>query len=253
VISSVAVLADVHGVLPVLDAVLAEPEVGAADRVVVCGDHAAGPQPVQVLDRLAGLDTVVLVRGNADRELVALARGDEQAVREAYDVDRWAAGQLTPAHVDLLAGLPHPVVLDVSGFGPVVFCHGTPRDDDEVVLVDTRLERWADVFAELPADVRTVVCGHTHMPFVRLVDRRLVVNPGSVGMPYGRPGGHWALLQDGHVSLRRTEIDVDGAVARVVADSTYPDRQTWADSYLRAAASDAEALTAFAPRDGRRP
>jgi hypothetical protein len=89
------------------------------------------------------------------------------------------------------------------------------------------------------------------MPFVRLVDRRMVVNPGSVGMPYGRPGGHWALLLDGHVSLRRTEIDVDDAVARVVADSTYPDRQAWADCYLRATASDAEALTAFAPRDGR--
>jgi predicted phosphodiesterase len=253
VIASVAVLADVHGVLPVLDAVLAEPEVRAADRIVVCGDHAAGPQPVQVLDRLASLADVVLVRGNADRELVALARGDEHAVREAYDVDRWAAGQLTPAHVDLLAGLPHPVVLDVAGFGPVVFCHGTPRDDDEVVLVDTRLERWAEAFADLDDDVRTVVCGHTHMPFVRLVDRRLVVNPGSVGMPYGRPGGHWALLQDGQVSLRRTEIDVDDAVARVVAGSTYPDRQAWADGYVRARASDAEALTTFAPRDGRRP
>ena len=68
----------------------------------------------------------------------------------------------------------------------MAFCHGTPRDDNEVVLVDTRLERWAEAFAGLPDEVRTVVCGHTHMPFARLVDRRLVVNPGSVGMPYGR-------------------------------------------------------------------
>lgn len=85
-----------------------------------------------------------------------------------------------------------PVTLDVDGFGQVVFCHGTPRDDDEVVLVDTRLERWAEAFAGLADEVRTVVCGHTHTPFTRLVDRRLVVNPGSVGMPYGRVGalGH---------------------------------------------------------------
>jgi len=62
-------------------------------------------------------------------------------------------------------------VLDVDGFGPVVFCHGTPRDDEEMVLVDTRLEKWAEVFADLPAEVQTVVGGHTHMPFVRLVDR----------------------------------------------------------------------------------
>lgn len=250
-VETVAVLSDIHGVLPVLDAVLAEPDVHTADRVVVCGDHAAGPQPVQVLDRLKGLDNVVLVRGNADRELVALGRGEPSTVGEAYDIDLWAAGQLSPAHLDLLAGLPHPVVLDVAGFGPVVFCHGTPRDDDEVVLVDTRLQRWAEGFADLPAEARTVVCGHTHMPFVRLVDRRLVVNPGSIGMPYGRPGGHWALLAGGDVFLRRVDIDVDAAVAQVVAQSTYPDRRTWAEDYLRATSSDAEALTAFGPRDGR--
>lgn len=130
-------------------------------------------------------------------------------------------------------------------------CHGTPRDDNEVVLVDTRLDRWAEALANLPDDVRTVVCGHTHMPFTRLVDRRLVVNPGSVGMPYGRPGGHYALLKNGGVSLCRVEIDVDAAIAAVVAGSAYPDRAAWADEYLRAQASDTDAIAAFGPRDGR--
>src|SRR6185437_4599162 len=162
-IETVAVLADIHGVLPVLDAVLAEPDIQAAERIVVCGDHAAGPQPVPVLDRLTSLDNVVLVRGNADRDLVAMARGEYPAGEEAYPVDAWAAAQLAPEHVALLAGLPHPVILGVRGFGPVAFCHGTPRDDNEVVLVDTRLDRWAEAFAGLPADVQTVVCGHTHM------------------------------------------------------------------------------------------
>jgi predicted phosphodiesterase len=250
-VDSVAVLADIHGVLPVLDAVLAEPGVRAADRIVVCGDIAAGPQPAEVLDRLTELDNVILVRGNADRDLVTLARGEYPADEEAYPMDAWAAAQLDPEHVDLLAGLPHPVFLDVQGFGPVVFCHGTPRDDNEVVLVDTRLERWAEAFAGLPDEVLTVVCGHTHMPFTRLVDRRLVVNPGSIGMPYGRPGGHWALLKDGDVALHRVDIDVDAAVAAVVAGSAYPDAAAWADEYIRAQASDADAVAAFGPRDGR--
>lgn len=250
-VRSVAVLSDVHGVLPVLDAVLAEPDVRAADRIVVCGDLVAGPQPVEVLDRLTALDNVVLVRGNADREVVALARGQEPPGFEALEVDRWAAAQLSPAQVELLAALPHPVMLDVAGFGPVAFCHATPRDDEEVVLVDSRLDRWAEVFSDLPDSVRTVVCGHTHMPFVRLVDRRLVVNPGSIGMPYGRAGGHWALLSGGDISLRRTEIDIDAAVAAVVAGSAYPDRAVWADEYIRARASDADAIAAFGPRDGR--
>jgi predicted phosphodiesterase len=151
------------------------------------------------------------------------------------------------------AGLPHPVTIEIDGFGAVIFCHGTPRDDEEVVLVDTRLARWAEVFADLPPELATVVCGHTHMPFVRLVDRRLVINPGSIGMPYGRAGGNWALLRDGAVTLRRTVIDVERAVAQVVAESDYPDRQAWADEYLRATRSDAEALTVFTPRDGANP
>jgi hypothetical protein len=70
-------------------------------------------------------------------------------------------------------------------------------------------------------------------------------------MLHGRPGGSWALLHDGQVSLRHTALDVDRAVAAVVAGSSYPDRTEWADYFLRAQASDAEALTVFAPRDGR--
>jgi predicted phosphodiesterase len=247
-VESVAVLSDVHGVLPVLEAVLAEPDVASADLVVVCGDHAAGPMPVETLDALAALgERAVLVRGNADRELVEVARGGTSEHPES----QWAGEQLRPDQVDLLAGLPHPVTLEVGGFGPVVACHGSPRDDDEVVLVDTRLERWGEAFAGLPADVRTVLCGHTHMPFARLVDRRWVVNPGSIGMPYGRPGGAWALLRGGQVSLRHTEVDLDAVCDRVVAESGYEDREAWVEEYLRGRYSDADALPVFAPRDGR--
>jgi predicted phosphodiesterase len=248
VVSSVAVLSDVHGVLPVLEAVLAEPDVKTAELVVVTGDHAAGPMPVPVLDRLMELgDRCLLVRGNADRELVAIRDGEWSEHPES----RWAAEQLRSDQLRLLAELPHPLYLDIDGFGPVVFCHGTPRDDEEVVLVDTRLDKWHEVFAHLDPAVRTVVCGHTHMPFVRLVERRLVINPGSIGMPYGRPGGAWALLRDGQVSLRHTLVDVDVAIAAVIAGSTYLERAAWAEEYLRAVSSDADALRAFGPRDGR--
>ncbi|WFE58411.1 metallophosphoesterase family protein [Micromonospora sp. WMMD712] len=243
----VAVLSDVHGALPPLEAVLAEPDVAAADLIVLTGDIAAGPQPVEVLDLLAGLgDRVLWVGGNADRELVGARAGRPSGIA----VSDWAAGQLRDDQVARLAALPLTATLPVVGLGEVLFCHATPRDDEEVVLVDSRLSRWAEVLADVPADVRTVVCGHTHMPYARLVDRRLVVNAGSVGMPYGGPGAHWALLGPG-AQLRRTAFDVDAACARVAAESGFPDAAGWADEYLRSRHSDAEALTVFAPRDGR--
>jgi predicted phosphodiesterase len=249
VLERVAVLSDIHGVLPALEAVLDEPEIATADLVVLTGDLAAGPQPVETLDLLDSLgERARWVRGNADRELVEIRAGGETAIPDP--IAPWAAAQLRDDQVSRLAALPDSVILPVRGLGQVLFCHATPRDDAEVVLVDSRLARWAEVFAGLPPEVCTVVCGNTHMPFVRLADRRLVVNPGSVGMPYGGTGAYWALLGPG-VQLRRTEFDVDAACARVAADSGYPDAAGWAEEYLGSRYSDADALAAFGPPDGR--
>lgn len=245
----VAVLSDIHGVLPALEAVLAEPDVAAADLIVLTGDLAAGPQPAETLDALSSLgERAIWVRGNADRELVEFRRTGRTAVPDA--VTPWAAEQLRADQVDLLAGLPLSRTLQITGLGKVLFCHATPRDDEEVVLVDSRLERWADVLDGLDPSIGTVVCGHTHMPFARLAHRRLVLNPGSIGMPYGGAGAHWALLGPG-VQLRVTEFDLDRACERIAAESGYPQAREWADYFVRSAASDAEAMLAFGPRDGR--
>lgn len=233
---NVAVLSDIHGVLPALEAVLAEPDVRTADRIVLLGDMLAGPMPVETFDRLRELGSrAIWVRGNADRELAASARGTGQFVPDP--IFPWAARQLRPEHLPVLDALPLTVTLD-----GVLFCHATPRDDTEIVLVDSPLSRWAEVFSGVAE--ATVVLGHTHMPFVRLADRRLIVNPGSVGMPYGARGAHWALLGDG-VQLRRTPYDVEAACSLLAARSGYPGIEEWADYFVRNPASDAEALRVF--------
>jgi predicted phosphodiesterase len=245
----VAVLSDIHGVLPALEAVLAEPDVAAADLIVLTGDLAAGPQPVETLDLLRGLgERAVWVRGNADRELVEFRRGERTSMPD--EISAWAAGQLREDQVGLLAGLPMTATIALDGLGVVLFCHATPRDDEEVVLVDSRIERWAEVFDGLDASIAAVVCGHTHMPFARLADRRLVLNPGSVGMPYGGTGAHWALLGAG-AGLRVTDFDLDRACDRIGAESGFPDAREWAEYFVRSEAGDTDALRAFGPRDGR--
>ncbi|MEV5435071.1 metallophosphoesterase family protein [Streptomyces sp. NPDC052682] len=245
----VAVLSDIHGVLPALEAVLAEPDVAAADRIVLTGDIAAGPQPSEVLELLrAQGDRVLWVAGNADRELVEYRQGRPGEYPDP--ITPYAAERLSDEQAAFLDSLPKTLTLTVDGLGTVLFCHATPRDDEEVVLVDSRLARWAEVFEGLDDDVRTVVCGHTHMPYVRLAHGRLVVNPGSVGMPYGRSGAHWCLLGPG-TDLRSTSYDIPAAVGRLVAACSYPGIAEWADTYLRARVTDADALAAFGPRDGR--
>ncbi|NUW39663.1 metallophosphoesterase family protein [Nonomuraea rhodomycinica] len=244
----VAVLSDIHGVLPALEAVLAEPDVAAADLLVLTGDLAAGPQPVETLDLLASLgDRALWLNGNADRELVEAVRGGPCP----YPVSQWAAEQLREDQVALLAELPDRQVLDLGRLGVTLFVHATPRRDDEMILVDSALGRWAEVLDGVTAD--TVVLGNTHMPFLRLVDRRLVVNPGSVGMPYGTAGAHWALLdsETGGVTLRRTPFDAGAAAGRLVADSGFPGIREWVADYVTNVHSDAEALAVFAELEGR--
>ena len=248
-IERLAVLSDIHGVLPALEAVLAEPDVAAADRIALTGDLAAGPQPVETLDLLASLgDRAIWIRGNADRELAEMAGG--QLAEPPDAISPWAAKQLRPDQVTLLAGLPERAVVTVAGLGQVMLCHATPRNDTEVVLVDSRMDRWTEVLGGLGDEIGTIVCGHTHMPFARLAHGRMIVNPGSVGMPYGRTGAHWALLGPG-VQLRRTRYDNAALSDRVVAESAYPGVAGFADFFLRSSATDAEVIEAFGPRDGR--
>ena len=245
----VAVLADIHGNLPALEAVLAEVAEAGVDRIVLNGDHATGPMPAETLDRLTALgDTAVWVRGNADREIVA-AYDDGHADPELPDIARlpteYCAKVIDRRHRDLLADQPLTVTLDIDGLGRVLFCHATTRSDEEIVLVDSPVGRYRECFAGTAE--ATVVLGHTHMPFDRLADRRRFVNPGSVGMPYGGTGAYWALLGP-EVVLRRTGYDLDAAAARLTAAAPeYPDIAEFVEENVRAVPSDAEALSVFTP------
>jgi len=204
VVMRVAVLADIHGNLPALDAVLADVDAVGADAIVLNGDMATGPMPAQTLERLAGLgERAVWVRGNCERELAAAWDGDLDPglPTEARVPAEYCAAQLEQAHRDLLDGLPLSVTLEVSGLGPIRFCHATAVSDTAIVLVDSPIAAYRTGFAGVTEP--TAVLGHTHMPFDRLADRRRFVNPGSVGMPYGTAGAHWALLGP-DVTLRCT-------------------------------------------------
>jgi putative phosphoesterase len=214
---TVAALCDIHGNLPALDAVIADSAFARADVVVIGGDVAAGPMPAEVLDRLAQLERPIRwVRGNADREVVAsFDRGDTDASVHPDDpaarADAFTAGRITRAHRDLLAGFE-----DIVSLEGALFCHGSPRDDNEIITAITPPERLAPMLDGV--DEALVVCGHTHHQFELRAGNRRVVNAGSVGMPYqGDAAAFWLLVQEGEPELRRTDVDVDAMAAALRA------------------------------------
>lgn len=240
----VAVISDVHGNLPALEAVLGAIDEADVDLVVSNGDVAAGPMPRETIEALMGLgDRARFVHGNADRAILTAFDGgpfDDELVPESERGRlRWMAGQLDRRHRDFLAGFEDRVVVDVDGLGPVLCCHASARNDDrDVFTVRSPVSRVRAFFPGVTE--RVVTCGHTHMQFDRDVDGIRVVNVGSVGMPYGDAGAYWALLGP-DVTLCRTEYDLDSAAARIRA-TDYPDAEQFASQHVLTRATADEAV-----------
>jgi len=218
----VAALYDIHGNLPALEAVLAEVD---ADTILVGGDAVLGPMPKETLELLRGRGAT-FIRGNCDRAVGGGVTDDDPWVERI----RWVREQLDEEEFAFLRGLPHPLSLEVDGLGRVLFCHGTPRSDEEIVTAITPPKRLDPILDGVQEQI--VVCGHTHAQFDRLVGNRRLVNAGSVGMAYEGEAGiaAWALLGP-TLELRRTRYDADEA-ARLVRETGLPGANEFADESL---------------------
>jgi predicted phosphodiesterase len=202
----VAALYDVHGNAPALAAVLEEVEREAPDLVVFGGDLTWGSLPRETLALVRAIEIPArFVRGNADRMVGVEAEGRGP----------WMTSQHSAEDLAFLAGFEPTVSVDVDGLGPTCFCHGSPRSDEECVTEQTPAERVREFMADV--DERVVVTGHVHLPYDRDVEGVRLLSTGSVGLPYGDvPAAYWALLGP-DVEFRRTDYDVDAAVAAMRA------------------------------------
>ena len=209
----VAALYDIHGNLPALRAVLDEVRSARVDLVVFGGDLAWGPLPRETMDVLMGYeDHALFIRGNADREVAGRLGVDDGLDASVAAVNQWTADQLTDDQRKMLTSLEETVVVDVTGIGPVLFCHGSPRSDEETITTATPDDRIEDMLAGVAQP--TVVCGHTHAQFQRRVGDHTIVNAGSVGLPFGEAGAYWTMLGP-DLDLRRTDYDYEAAAAAI--------------------------------------
>lgn len=239
----VAALYDIHGNLPALEAVLDEIKELGIDRVLVGGDVVPGPMVRETMDRLLAIDIPVqFIVGNCEVAVLQETAGEPSAVPEAYrPIVRWTAQQLSPEYQRMMSGWPKTLSMEIGGVGEVLFCHGTPRDENECFTRETSEEQLSPIFADVSFPV--VVCGHTHMQFDRMVGRTRIVNAGSVGMPFGDPDAYWLLLGP-EVQLRRTKYDLGKAAERIRATS-YPQAEEFAAHNVLQPPSERQMLEIF--------
>jgi putative phosphoesterase len=238
-VSRIALLSDVHGNATALAAVLEE-VVGIDLDVIVClGDIAAGgPQPREVVARLRDLRCPT-VRGNADGWLIdGLPPGTSSETRRLSDIVKWARERLGPGEREYLASLPATARIS-CGQTSVLCFHGSPRSETERLLATTPESEIEEALVDAqPAKV--LAGGHTHLQLFRRVGDRVLVNPGSVGLPLGslraRRGGpplpawaEYALLDcegdvNAAITFRRVPVDAE-ALAEPTASMPHG---TWA-------------------------
>jgi len=243
----IAVIYDIHANLPALEAVLQEVREVKADRILVGGDVLPGPLPQETIQSLLDLDIPTeFIRGNGDREVLAQMDGVQsdwyRTAPEGWrEPVRWTAQQLQNRHRRLLSSWPSTYQLGIPGLGQVLFCHATPRNDTEIFTRLTPESQLLPLFDGLGFPM--VVCGHTHMQFDRMVGTTRVLNAGSVGMPFGKPGADWLLLGP-DVQLRHTGYDFLRAAERI-RRTTYPQADDFAARSILRPPSEGETLAAF--------
>ena len=202
-----ALVYDVHGNLPALEAVLHD--AGEVDRYVLGGDYALfGGWPLETIERLRDLPAL-WIRGNADRALAAYDETTDNPI---------LAGSLEHARVTLgpqlvadLASLPFSAT-----DGDTLICHASPASDERSFFPEPKPDE-----AELlnGTTAKRLIFGHTHLPFRRNAHGIELINPGSVGLPFdGDTRAAYALLHDdGTIEHRRVTYDHAASAAKVRA------------------------------------
>ena len=225
-----AVLADIHGNLPALEAVLADVKRQGVDGMLVAGDSVDRPQPLEAVHALQALGACA-IRGNRENYLLAYDRRDSPDhwhTSTQWIGVRWLHERLDQEALDYIASLPEQCVYTAEGTDPIRVVHASPGSMTELVLPSydphaMELYRQAallglsysqvsidDVLTRF--DEPVLICGHSHIPWQQEEDGRLVVNPGSVGIPInGDPRAQYALLvwQDGRWKAAHRAIDYD--------------------------------------------
>jgi len=238
---TIALIADVHGNLPALEAVLGDMTRFDVTEVVSLGDMANfGPAPRESLRRVRALEPVTIL-GNTDQYLlghrtVADIRAPNEETPLFLEVENWCASRLHDEDREFVRSFRPTATLDVDGLEVLAY-HGSPRSFDDLIRSSTPDEQLDEWFAGHSAPV--LMGAHTHEQFVRRYHDALLLNPGSVGMPFRVPRGgavyspslaEYALLTvvngQPNVNLRRVRYDLDSLRALGEA-SDMPQWEWW--------------------------
>jgi putative phosphoesterase len=236
----IGLISDIHGNRLALDAVVAELEREGVDRIVCLGDVAVGPQPAEALEGIRELGCPV-VMGNWDAAfLEGMPETRDEVGRKLVEIGEWWVSFLSPDDAEFMRSFAPTVDLDLDGMQAVCF-HGSPQSYNDWIFATTSEEELRPMLDGF--DLPVFIGGHTHLQMIRRFKEAVIVNPGSVGLPFREwwprpvrisPWAEYGILESNEgrlsIDLRRTPFDVDAFLA-LSLDSGMPHAQWWADGW----------------------
>jgi putative phosphoesterase len=211
----IAFISDIHGNLPALQAAVADARKRGATEIVCAGDLTGyGPFPKEVCDYLEK-NSIISISGNYDRKVLEMAKRGESAMatlpKDKRKLIAWTVKHIGKNARRFLAGLPENFEMELPGGRKLLVVHGSPASDDDDIYPSLTANGLKAKLGDRKLDV--LVCGHTHIPFVKRVSGVLVVNCGSAGHPVdGDPNPSYALVsadeETAHGSVIRFEYNV---------------------------------------------
>lgn len=209
----IAIVGDIHGNTIALRAALEAIGERSVDLIVCLGDLAAnGPDPAGAVERIADLGCAV-VAGNTDIDMVDVpewwadpsAAGAPEWSLPVFELSRWCAEQLTEEHRAYLASLPATLEVGLEGGTRLLAFHGSPQSCTDVIEASTTHGELEAMLGNATHEL--LVGGHTHVPLVRSLGGQMLINPGSVGLPFTRygPAGQVPVSQHAAFGVITTE------------------------------------------------
>jgi putative phosphoesterase len=223
----IAFISDIHGNAIALEAVLQDIENQGIDKIYVLGDICyRGPEPKRSLDLVRSLHTEV-IKGNADEWVVRGVQEGEvpEKALELMNLERqWIVSQLEPSDIDYLASLPAQLNLSIENVGISAF-HATPTSLFDIVLPNAEDQQIETSLMEAN-EAQIYVYAHIHKPYIRFLNGKVIMNIGSVGLPFdGLTKSSYGLIEieDGHIktSIRRVSYNLESVVA-LYHEAKYP-------------------------------
>ncbi len=193
----IACFSDPHGNLPALEAAVADARARGAEQMVCAGDITGyGPFPDGVC-RFLQKEAIAAIIGNYDQKVIDVARKGKSAAAGMNPKKRkillWTANQVSRPSLRYLTALPERLDLQLTGGHKILVVHGSPLSADDAIYPSITRQGLDKKLVDNRLDV--LLCGHTHIPFVKCLGGILIVNCSSVGHPVdGDPRPAYALI-----------------------------------------------------------